>query len=139
MITTVYMDYPVPGKHRNGDAASLPMNDAFEAFERHKFARAADLFENYFETPGKENTSNLYAGISLLQTKKAKNYPRAIVCFERVLSSPNPRNEAAEWFLAIGRYELGQKDQARILFSKIADNPRHFRQAQAREILAEYY
>ncbi len=142
LISDKYMDYPLQGNHRgvaDDNARQAQMNDAVEAFEKHNFEKAAGLFGNNIEKPGQENAARLYAGISLLWTKKAENYPLAAQYFQEILSTKNPRNDAAEWFLAISKFESGQKEEAQVLFTKIANNPHHFRQVQAKEILEKWY
>ena len=142
LISDKYMDYPLPGNHRgvvDDNARPAQMNDAVAAFEKHNYEKAAKLFGNNSETPGQENAAKLYAGISLLWTKKAENYPRAAQYFNEILTTKNSRNDAAEWFLAMAKFEMGEKPEAHKLFKKIANDSSHFRQEQAIEVLKKFY
>ncbi|MCF8366690.1 MAG: hypothetical protein K9H16_12955 [Bacteroidales bacterium] len=140
LIVAQYMDYPLPGNHRNGSSGeSQPLSKAFEAFSNKDFELAAGLFTQMAGDPGLAKESHLYAGISLLWIKKDLQTELALKHFQEVLSTKNDRNDAALWFLAIGQYEVGNKDEARLLFTDIAANHHHFRHEQAAEILENYY
>lgn len=140
LIVADYMNYPVPGNHRNGSSdESQPLAKAFESFRNQDFEEAAGLFTLAADVPGLTDESHLYAGISLLWLQKDVQTKLAVHYFQQVLSAKNDRNDAAQWFLAIGQYELGKKDEARLLFTDIVANPHHFRHEQAAEILEVYY
>lgn len=142
LIVAEYMEYPLPGNHRDGntnDVKQIPMADAFDAFREADFEIAAQLFEGYSTNPSLTNESNLYAGISLLWTKEKTNVAEAVPHFQTILSTVNDRNDAAEWFLAIARYELKEKEEAKRLFQEIAADPNHFKCQQAKAILEAYF
>lgn len=140
LITKEYMDYPSPGNHRSSSSSDYqPMSEAFEALRNQDFEKAASYFDAYNSDDKLSLESNLYAGISLLWVKKDPQTKLAVQHFQEVLATKNDRNDAAQWFLAIGYFELGNKDEARLLFQEIADDPHHFRQQQANAILEKYY
>lgn len=140
LISSRYMDYPLPGTHRSaGNSKHQTFSQAIEAFNRHKFEEAANLFSQEADKPAMADESHLYAGISLLWMKDDIQTKEAVKHFKAVLATKNDRNDAALWFLAISYFELGNKDEARLLFRDIADNPHHFRQQQAGAILEKYY
>lgn len=142
LIIAEYMEYPLPGNHRNSianDVDQYPMSDAFDAFREANFEEAAKLFTGYSANHSLTNESNLYAGISLLWTKKQTNIAEAIPYFNTVLATTNDRNDAALYFLAIARYELKEKEEAKRLFQEIAADPNHFKCQQAKAILEAYF
>lgn len=140
LITTEYMDYPSHGNHRSSSSSEYqPMSEAYEAIRNQDFEKASAYFDGSLSDEKLKPESHLYAGISLLWAKKDAQTELAVQHFREVLTTENDRNDAARWFLALGQFELGNKEEARLLFQEIANNPRHFRQQQAVVILEKYY
>jgi tetratricopeptide (TPR) repeat protein len=140
LITAQYMDYPLPGNHRSaGDSEYQAFSKAVEAFNQHRLEEAAILFSEKANNPAMADESNLYAGISLLWMKDDVHTEKAVQYFQEVLSTKNDRNDAARWFLAIARFELGEKEEAERLFKEIAANNHHFMKQQAVDVLERFY
>jgi|GEM_PF-6416079 len=141
--TDYYADYPAQTGLRGNSSIdqSEIIRHAFQLYASDDFEEAAQSFLQASDIPDINNKSKLqlYTGISLLRTKNPEDYQLASQKFREVLSTRNEFNQAAGWFLAITQYESDDKDEAKVLFEKIATNENHYNSKKAKEILEEKY
>lgn len=75
----------------------------------------------------------LYLGLSQLIVNEPQ---QAIDNFERV-SSESSYFQEAEWYRALAFLKMGNAENAKAIFQKIANQPRHFKQKEAEIILGD--
>lgn len=139
LINNTYMQYYGDGAFRGNSLSEEQIEEAFNLFREKKFEKAVPLFESIADTAAFPDEYNLYAGISLLWSKKKKDAEKAQKYFSGVMQAQCRYSLAAKWFYAISLYETGNKKKAKTIFQEFSQSKRGFKKQEAKEILEKYY
>ncbi len=128
-----HFELPTPAGERNNTPQSEAWNEAMSAYSNQDFEKTIDLLsplvndQNFqFSDRGK-----LYLGVSLLMTNE---YQKAISTFDAI-PSESSYFQNAEWFSALSFLKMENIIEAKNAFQKMANQPRHFKQEEAKTIL----
>jgi hypothetical protein len=124
------MAYPIPTLSRDGEATGL--DQAYQLYSEKKFARAADLFHQVGAKAPEQTAIIFYEGISRLY---AGEYRPALELLENQMLTDSRFEQQARWFRAVAYLKLKNHERANIVLREIVNQPRHYKQKLAREIL----
>lgn len=144
IFTEEHLYYPAPGTIRGIPSENVNRPDilaeAFRSYSSGKFKKAHTLFERVIETGGADPGAaiHMYAGISQLRSG-TPDHELTEDHFRKVLKTGNEYNQAARWFLALTLYEAGKTEEAKVIFSAIAEDEGAFNSVKAAGILNKFY
>lgn len=135
LYKTYYETYPnLIAPTVRGESASNLKADAFLAYDNGDYQRAAILFENLQQEPDSDYAL-FYQGICQLELSRPE---KAIPLFERMNeNSQNPDKITANWYAALGYFQLLKLEEGKSLMAKVAAKTGHPFQPKAQEIMSK--
>jgi hypothetical protein len=104
-------------------------------YENSDFEQSAEILKTMISNPefARPSEANLYLGICHLKLKK----PMDAISNFNAISPESAFMQDADWFIALAYLKLEDKRQATISFELMANDPNHFYQKKATEILED--
>lgn len=131
-LFATHFELPTSQGERNNSIQSEMWNNAMSSYTNQDFEKTIELLSALVNEPNFPfvDQGNLYLGLSYLMENKNQE---AIYNFNTV-NSQSSYFQNAEWFKALSLLKMENTVEAKIAFQKIADQPRHFKQKEAKMI-----
>ena len=132
-LFATHFELPASEGERNNSIQSEMWNNAMNLYTNQDFEKTIGLLSTLVNEPDFQftNRGKLYLGLSYLMVNENQ---KAINNFNAV-SSQSSYFQNAEWFKSLSFLKMDNTIEAKIAFQKIADQPRHFKQKEAKLIL----
>jgi hypothetical protein len=132
-LFATHFELPTSQGERSNSIQSEIWNNAMSTYENQDFEKTIKLLSTLVNEPDFQfpDRGNLYLGLSYLMANKDQ---KAINNFNAI-SMQSTYFQNAEWFRALSFLKMENTVNAKIAFQKIADQPKHFKQNEAKVIL----
>ncbi len=112
-------------------------DEAWQAFDRREFDRAADLFSKISENERTDATEFFKANALLACGKTEKAVP--ILEKLEAAAPPGKFAEQSRWYLILANLRLGEPEKSKILLEKMVAETGHFNHKKAVELHTEFF
>lgn len=109
-----------------------PVEEAWQAYDRDEFERAATLFEK-FSAAEKTAETEFFQAVALLACGKTAE---ALPIFENLEAAEPPAkfSEQARWYLVLAKIRLSESAAAQVFLKKMMAQPTHFKHSKSVEL-----